>query len=416
MVKLLIIADDFTGALDTGIQFKKQGICTQVFTKKQISDDEIKPDTQVLVIDSETRPLSKDEAYSEVKSIAEWALSAGIEIIFKKTDSALRGNIGAELSALADAAKNGTVFFLPGYPGMNRITKDGFHYIDGELLEKSVFGQDPFEPVTKSYIPDIIHVQSDVSVVSVKTDETVQKTDKEISEIVVCDTVASEDIKRRLDELLQKKCLRLIAGCAGLAECLADKLSFTRSETVSYRKTKGLYVACGSLNRITENQVKYAEAHGGFKTVHLTMEQKLKPEYYETAQGKQFEEQIISLCEKHKRVIADTFDRDDTKDEFIKQNDIKPSSVRFRITDSHSCIVDEVVKKLDFTILMTGGDTLMGYMKKTGCTQIEPLCEIEQGVVVSNIVRAGKSVQVISKSGGFGTCDIFCRIADKIIE
>ena len=115
MVKLLIIADDFTGALDTGIQFKKQGICTQVFTKKQISDDEIKPDTQVLVIDSETRPLSKDEAYSEVKSIAEWALSAGIEIIFKKTDSALRGNIGAELSALADAAKNGTVFFLPGY-------------------------------------------------------------------------------------------------------------------------------------------------------------------------------------------------------------------------------------------------------------------------------------------------------------
>lgn len=185
MVKLLIIADDFTGALDTGIQFKKQGICTQVFTKKQISDDEIKPDTQVLVIDSETRPLSKDEAYSEVKSIAEWALSAGIEIIFKKTDSALRGNIGAELSALADAAKNGTVFFLPGYPGMNRITKDGFHYIDGELLEKSVFGQDPFEPVTKSYIPDIIHEQSDISVVSVKTDETVQKTDKEISEIVV---------------------------------------------------------------------------------------------------------------------------------------------------------------------------------------------------------------------------------------
>ena len=78
--------------------------------------------------------------------------------------------------------------------------------------------------------------------------------------------------------------------------------------------------------------------------------------------------------------------------------------------------MDEVVKKLDFTILMTGGDTLMGYMKKTGCTQIEPLCEIEQGVVVSNIVRAGKSVQVISKSGGFGTCDIFCRIADKIIE
>ena len=53
MVKLLIIADDFTGALDTGIQFKKYGICTQVFTKTRIEDNEINPDTEVLVIDSE---------------------------------------------------------------------------------------------------------------------------------------------------------------------------------------------------------------------------------------------------------------------------------------------------------------------------------------------------------------------------
>ena len=35
MVKLLIIADDFTGALDTGIQFVNKGIATQVFTKRR---------------------------------------------------------------------------------------------------------------------------------------------------------------------------------------------------------------------------------------------------------------------------------------------------------------------------------------------------------------------------------------------
>ena len=34
MVKLLIIADDFTGALDTGIQFAKKGIETQVFRNR----------------------------------------------------------------------------------------------------------------------------------------------------------------------------------------------------------------------------------------------------------------------------------------------------------------------------------------------------------------------------------------------
>lgn len=64
MVKLLIIADDFTGALDTGIQFKKYGICTQVFTKTRIEDNEINPDTEVLVIDSESRPLTKGRGIS----------------------------------------------------------------------------------------------------------------------------------------------------------------------------------------------------------------------------------------------------------------------------------------------------------------------------------------------------------------
>ncbi|NLJ67030.1 MAG: four-carbon acid sugar kinase family protein, partial [Clostridiales bacterium] len=31
MDRLLIIADDFTGALDTGVQFSHMGITTQVF-------------------------------------------------------------------------------------------------------------------------------------------------------------------------------------------------------------------------------------------------------------------------------------------------------------------------------------------------------------------------------------------------
>ena len=53
MVKLLIIADDFTGALDTGVQFAKRGIRTQVFTTYDIEDTDLKPETEVLVVDTE---------------------------------------------------------------------------------------------------------------------------------------------------------------------------------------------------------------------------------------------------------------------------------------------------------------------------------------------------------------------------
>ena len=51
MVKLLILADDFTGALDTGIQFAKEGIETQIAAGDQIDQIELSEQVEVLVVD-----------------------------------------------------------------------------------------------------------------------------------------------------------------------------------------------------------------------------------------------------------------------------------------------------------------------------------------------------------------------------
>lgn len=113
-----------------------------------------------------------------------------------------------------------------------------------------------------------------------------------------------------------------------------------------FRQTKALYVACGSLNKITEKQVEYAEKTGGFERIHLTMEQKLMPEYYQSRQGKEFTEWLVKLCETRKKLIVDTFDQDDKKEMFLEKHKIPKASVRFRISDSHGCIVDEILKAI----------------------------------------------------------------------
>ena len=65
------------------------------------------------------------------------------------------------------------------------------------------------------------------------------------------------------------------------------------------------------------------------------------------------------------------------------------NDVRTLIPTAHGHIADHLAaNRQDTTILMTGGDTLMGYMKLIGCTQITPVCEIEQGVVVSNLKKS----------------------------
>mgnify|MGYP002798885649 FL=1 len=417
MVKLLMIADDFTGALDTGVQFAKRGISTQIFTKQKLCEKDIKEDTEVLVVDTESRPMTRDDAYRAVYDLACWAVRHGVEIIFKKTDSALRGNIGAELQAVLDAGKSHRLFFFPGYPQIGRITRNGIHYISGELLENSVFGQDPFEPVTKSYLPDIIGEQSDTSVTCITCEEPIPPCKEGEKEIVVCDLIVTEDIDRRLDELLQREKVGLLAGCAALADRLVEKIPFHCQKKKNYDKTKSLYVACGSLNRITQKQVIYAEKKAGFVRRHLSARQKLDPAYYETSEGREFLEEVLELCREKKKVILDTFDEGNEKEIYMKAHGISPEDVRFLIAKAHGKIVQEIVnRKMDVTVLMTGGDTLMGYMKIIGCSQLEPVCEIEPGVAVSILEWNGCRQQVISKSGGFGTEDIMEKIAEKIIR
>ena len=66
MLELLIIADDFTGALDTGVQFAGGGAETRVVTDRNYDYCAAEAGIQVLVMDAETRHLPAKEAYDVV--------------------------------------------------------------------------------------------------------------------------------------------------------------------------------------------------------------------------------------------------------------------------------------------------------------------------------------------------------------
>ena len=156
MKRLLVIADDFTGALDTGVQFAKEGIPAKVTDDRNSDLAELFSQAQVVVVDTESRHLSPEAARREVAQVIQRVSAAKVDIIYKKTDSALRGNVGAELSALLERYPDETLAFAPAFPSMNRLTRDGVQYIDGVPVSESPFGQDPVDPVRASYIPEIL--------------------------------------------------------------------------------------------------------------------------------------------------------------------------------------------------------------------------------------------------------------------
>ena len=68
MVKLVIIADDLTGALDTGVQFSKKNMSAIVTTDLNFNFEDICKEADVVVIDTESRHIPADEAKERVKS------------------------------------------------------------------------------------------------------------------------------------------------------------------------------------------------------------------------------------------------------------------------------------------------------------------------------------------------------------
>lgn len=417
MYRLLIIADDFTGALDTGEKLSAYEVKVLVKVGNVTLLDEPSDCTDVLVIDAETRHLDKAEAYKTVYEIVKKAVSLGIPHIFKKTDSALRGNIGSELQAVLDAGGEKCVPFIPAFPQINRTTENGIHYIDGVEVSQSVFGRDPFEPVTISDVNKLIGLQSDipcVNITSLDSDKLSEegilifdaKTDKEIAEIAV--------------KLEQRGLTKITAGCAGFGTILPRLLSLKKKErNNTVRLSEKLVVICGSVNPITLKQLDYAEKTG-FERFRLTPEQKLTENYWCDENGNKTLEHLQELVSDYDRVIIDSNDvgNNESTLNLAKEKGMNIDDIRLRISTTLGRIVEQLFPNPKLgTLLVTGGDTLLQCMKYMKVHTLEPVCEFEAGIVLSGFTYNGSKRYVITKSGGFGSekllTDIALRLADK---
>jgi uncharacterized protein YgbK (DUF1537 family) len=409
MIKLLILADDFTGALDSGVQLSKLGAATHVVTNLDICFDTVDREIQVLVVDTETRHLSAEKARTIVRDISARAKAAGIPMIYKKTDSALRGNIGAELDGVLEGSAAETLYFIPAFPKLGRSTSDGIHYFEGVPIHETVFGKDPFEPVQDSFVPDIIKRQSDIPVTLVKTTQKAPYSGEGKS-IVLFDAVSDDTLKSIALNFRKTQPTNVLAGCAGFAEYLPWILNLQCNVHPIQISAPGVLVVSGSLNPITARQLDTARS-AGFAFVALTPELKMYG-VPETKEGEKFLNKILRLFEKNKRVLVASINTETV---------INPSQVNDEVSQTVAANIGNLVsrlfaKGLNCTVVATGGDTLRGILDSMKCSDIIPLYEIETGVVMSTAQTADRCLSVVSKSGGFGSDEVFVHVAQFIDE
>ena len=404
MVKILIIADDFTGALDTGVKFAEAGAKTKVMTKW---DDNFPDDpSDVLVLCVPTRHDTPLDAYRKVRKVVEIA-DGRVGTIFKKTDSALRGNVGAELAAVLEGCQEAhNMYFIPALPAMNRITSGGIHYIDGICVSESVFGRDPFEPVTESYIPELMKQQCSARIKSIWAEDAINATPRcEKRAILIYDCESAADMKAEVATLCKDGIPKLLAGCSGLAAELARTMGF-ENNIEAPKKAGTLVVVCGSVNPISGKQMKYAEENG-FSRIHLTSAQLLDDEHKfgPMAEG------LVLISSAGNGLVVDTLN---AKKGMLETSDEEQrEELRKKISGRAGMLIKDMCDAgLDSRLLIVGGDTLLAFATAIGCHEYYPICEVESGVVLFRVTYNGQDFEIISKSGGFGDEDLLVKIVE----
>lgn len=393
MIKLLIIADDFTGALDTGAQFAKKGIQTYVkimngccFQESSCSDNEC----QVLVLDIESRHVLPDVARERVSYATRYARENGVEYIYKKTDSTLRGNIGSELTALLYGMNQNELIFIPAFPKAGRVTISGRHLVSDIPLSQTEFAKDLLNPVSSSVVSDIIHEQTDINTREIHLGEYenifAQKSFRPCISIV--DAKSNEDLLEMGALLKAADKLRCLAGCAGFAEMLPELLELAGHERTPDIELGKTLLISGSLSGVARAQVEYAQEECGYKRLSFPLEQMLDDE----TDCADIALKLRSRFQGYDKIALDVPNR---TSKTFKQS----AKLALRIGQ----VTHELLNIEKFGVLIVfGGDTLMGIMEQMNCGLIEPIEEIETGVVLSRLCGSRYNLCIVSKAGGLG--------------
>ena len=264
---ILALADDMTGALEVGAKFSGAGIRTLAATEPVRAES-----AQAVVFDTETRHTSPEVAAGRVKRFVQQRDAAPPRLIYKKTDSTLRGNISAELSALAEVFPDWQIGYAPAYPALGRTVKLGVLYVDGVAVEHTAFAHDARNPVRSSSVRSMLHPQLCCTIFDGETDE---------------------HLREAARSILANPSMRIAAGPAGLAEMIAEQIDLPRSDPPRLPAVRTCLAMNGSLHERSAIQMRHALAPG-WRVVQREHPRGTHPAQVARDNGKYLAEQIAS--------------------------------------------------------------------------------------------------------------------------
>lgn len=204
---MIVIADDITGAAEiAGIAFAHGEDVRLVIGSATATGT-------TTVIATDTRSMTEKEAVAETQRLMLPLLleKDGERLLFKKTDSALRGHVVTELLTLMEVTGYRRTVFLPANPSKGRIIRDGVYYIKESKGQGAEVNDVPINQTVFSFDPEF---PAKTAILKERFPNAEQKG------IIMPDAESKEDIRKVIADYDDGK--TLFAGAADLFEVFLE--------------------------------------------------------------------------------------------------------------------------------------------------------------------------------------------------
>jgi len=424
---IYVIADDLTGANDTGVQFTKKGYNTIVSVLDEQSTIIIPDNLDVFVMDTETRELESKTARKRLKSILEKININKKDVVYKKVDSTLRGNMGNEIEEIMIILNRDICIFSPSYPSYQRITIGGYLVVDQKPLSLSEYSCDNLTQVENSFIPFLLKKQTDFPVGQIdlkdvakgqktilsKINELYQKGNK----IIVIDSTNEEHLKDIFASSLKLDRPVLFSGSAGLANHFPNINNKNEDLKIKIENNKvPIVVVAGSRNSIMEDQVNYLKNRLNFTELKIDLEQVFSNK--DRILDNYAAECIKAIKGNHDLVIhTDAIYNEEkliNKKLMLKYN-IGFRELEIKIKTFLGELTSKIIKNIYVrNLILTGGDVALGVCKELNIYNMNILGELLPGIPLAIANYKNYNLNIVTKAGGFGKEDALYNLINKL--
>ena len=391
MPEIAVIADDLTGAADTGVQLVRAGYGTAVvFRGEEVPASGL--DAVSLDTDSRTRP-----AGFAAKRVVEAAHAVrDARIVYKKLDSTLRGNVAAELSAALGATRRARLVVAPAFPAAGRTTRGGVQLVHGVPVHETEMRNDPRTPVCEAHLPTLLAGSLAIATLGVEdlTDREKVRRTLETNGYVVADAERDADLEGLVRAVPDPSSV-LWAGSAGLALALGRVYPGPRAGEPRRlpAPARRVLVVIGSLSGVSREQLRrLVEEYGDAAAAPVHADRRGAVERAAGVAGG-------ALRGGPCAVVHSPGERGRAGGPVVRSL----AEVVARLSD----------EGLFDALVLTGGSTAVRVALRLGASGIRLGGEVEAGVPWGTLIGP-RPYGVVTKAGGFGGPDTLVEVVRSL--